>query len=63
MLYPCSVLTVKYKLSDEYMNPQCVPQYYKKFRERLDREGLPRERGRLMRRFLDYITGKEKSIN
>jgi hypothetical protein len=56
-------LILKYKLSDEYMNPQCLPQYYVKFRERLDREGLPRERGGLMKRFWDYLTGKEKSIN
>jgi hypothetical protein len=34
-----------------------------KFQARLEKEGLPRERGSLKRRFWDYITGKEKSIN
>jgi hypothetical protein len=45
------------------MNPQSVPQYYIKFKQRLEKEGLPRERGGMIRRFWQYITGKEKSIN
>jgi hypothetical protein len=45
------------------MKPQALPEYYVKFRERLDSEGLPRARGSLMKRFWDYFTGKEKSIN
>ena len=45
------------------MKPQALPVYYVKFKERLDRDGLPRARGSLTKRFWDYITGKEKSIN
>jgi hypothetical protein len=43
--------------------PQSYPPYYKRFCEKLEKEGLPRERGGLMRRFRDYLTGKEKSMN
>lgn len=53
----------QYRLSDQYLMPQSYPPYYKTFYEKLEKEGLPRERGGMIRRFMDYLTGKEKSIN
>lgn len=53
---------VQYKLSDGFMKPQAVPEYYTKFRGRLDNDGLPGAQPGRWRRFLDFLAGKERPI-
>jgi hypothetical protein len=55
-------LVLQYKLSNGFMKPQAVPDYYTKLRERLDRDGLPGAQPSRWQRFLDFLAGKERPI-